>query len=296
MFVPIMKPSSIAFALIALLMTLPCGLVIGQEPLGQDSEAERSLRGVFDRENYFEQDNDEEDSLADLLRQAREKDASNQISNAIDEADNEAQAMDDDSVGRVGDLLDDDATDELDRDLDDEETEQDQAKAELEASYARQRAMISHLQRLQKPIGQIRLTSPQADYGQSPEDRAEQLVAHVPAQWVTASGASPRMAERYPVCFLHRPLYFEEIDLERCGQSYGCMQNCVSGLQFLLGTAVLPYRLATQRADCEVQTRGDCPTCYSFSTDIEPLAKDGFDPHGMLSEAAAVAGFAFLLL
>ena len=42
----------------------------------------------------------------------------------------------------------------------------------------------------------------------------------------------------------YHPIYFEDMNLERCGLTYGCcLQPIASGLHFYLGFAVLPYKV-----------------------------------------------------
>jgi hypothetical protein len=99
--------------------------------------------------------------------------------------------------------------------------------------------------------------------------------------------------DRYTTCFKHRPLYFQELNLERCGTTYGCAQNAVSAAYFIGNSAILPYRMAIDRADECVNHWDDCSSCKRYSSDIEPL-KPSFN--GTVNEAAAIAGFVFLLL
>jgi hypothetical protein len=151
---------------------------------------------------------------------------------------------------------------------------------------------IRLLDRLQKPLTDIRI---EATVGQNkaPANEAVELLGDQTATTITSSGASIPLPDRYPVRFWHRPLYFEELNLERCGHTYGCATNVVSSVHFLTNTAMLPYRMATQRPDCLVPSPGDCPTCKEYSTDIEPF---GCEPRGVIVEATAIAGLIFLLL
>ena len=258
-----------------------------------DAELElpsQSLREVFEEGGFFEPE-DEKDSLAELLREAREIDESVRDSPDTDDEDetDEAKYNEDDSNPLKEALGESD-------ELDDEELEEDQLDKEAEALYSRQRVMIRHLQKLQKPIRQIRVSHATSRPSETPTNRAAEILRHQPEILVVADNVSPTTSDRYPAPFAHRPLYFEEIDLERCGQHYGCAQNFVSALHFLTNAAALPYRLATQRPDCAVRTRGDCRSCQTFSADIEPFVSCQQNASGLVSEAASVAGFVFLML
>ena len=70
---------------------------------------------------------------------------------------------------------------------------------------------------------------------------------------------------RYPFRFCHLPLYYEEINLERCGRGYGCLQPVMSSAHFLKTTVCLPVEMIFD-PPCElVQSRGDCLSCQKFS-------------------------------
>ncbi|WP_437223372.1 hypothetical protein SH661x_003191 [Planctomicrobium sp. SH661] len=69
---------------------------------------------------------------------------------------------------------------------------------------------------------------------------------------------------RYPVPFAYQPLYYEEINLERCGVGHGCLQPLFSSAAFVKNTITLPYYLFATPPRSMVQTPGDCPSCYQF--------------------------------
>ncbi|QDT12197.1 hypothetical protein K239x_42060 [Planctomycetes bacterium K23_9] len=227
----------------------------------------------------------QKDSLADLLRDDRDADAGQR----------NAQPQSPRRSDNVGELADDEPTYNL-LDDDSEFEEEDEQDELLKAAQNRTRALAGHLNRLQKPLGEIRLVNLESASTVKPVNQAKQLTQHLPAQWVTASGASPRLANRYPVGFCHRPLYFQELDLERCGEHFGCLQNLHSAAHFLIGTAIVPYRMATQCPDHLVRGRGDCRTGHTIGHRIEPLSRGNLQGRGVVAEAAAIAGFTFLLL
>lgn len=147
------------------------------------------------------------------------------------------------------------------------------------------------LEKLRKPLTDVRI---EATVGEkTPTSGADALLGDQVSSTVTSSGTSIRQPDRYTVSSCHRPLYFEELNLERCGNTYGYATNLVSGIHFLTNTAMLPYRLATQHPDCPVPSHGDCQTCQQYSNDIEPFDRK---PRGALAEAAVLAGFVLLLL
>ena len=185
------------------------------------------------------------------------------------------------------------------RDADTMESRQKNEAATRESQ--RRATTISHLMKLRKPVAEIRLgATSDADIVDRPPNRAGELLVLDAPQWITATGGRATPPSRYPVSFCHRPLYYQQPDLERCGRTFscgehrvGCMQNAVSGFTFLVNTMVLPYRLATERPECLIPHQGDCRTCQSTGGDIDPLQPGAC---GWVTQAAAIAGFTFLLL
>lgn len=269
--------------LIAALMQPVCA-----QDTSQPKTDRSDLSELFEQGGFFDQEQQTGDSLGDLLRRARKNDASNELSEQPGDLESAAkgQQRNRSNALSIDSLIDDELGDNSDRD---------QSEQEREAVLGRQRAMVSHLRKLQKPIHQIRVTGSHAA-DQMPTDRASSVLGHTPETWVTALGVAPKRYGRSTICFSHRPLYFEEIDLERCGRHHGCAQNLVSGFYFLTNAAAIPYRLATQRPDCTVASRGDCRSCQTFSNDIEPFVSCQENASGLLNEAASIAGFAFLML
>jgi hypothetical protein len=177
---------------------------------------------------------------------------------------------------------------------DDEEAGDDDEDIEdqQEATASTESHKSKRLDALKKPLSTVRITATSG--GENvPLSRAPDVLGNQPAVHISSTDAASPTFDRYTLRFCHRPLYFEERNLERCGKTYGCATNAVSGVYFLTNTALIPYRIATQRPDCTVATPGDCKTCQQFDCDIEPL---GHEPRGALLEAAAAAGFVFLLL
>src|SRR5262249_45281632 len=67
-----------------------------------------------------------------------------------------------------------------------------------------------------------------------------------------------------PWTFCYRPLYFEDIDLERYGCTCGILQPAVSEAKFIGTVAMLPYKMAVRPPrSCQCSNGfsrcGDCP-------------------------------------
>lgn len=62
----------------------------------------------------------------------------------------------------------------------------------------------------------------------------------------------------------HRPLYFEDPNLERCGQSAGCLTELTSAIHFGARIPALPCMMASSPPHDCARSLPDCPTCSSF--------------------------------
>jgi hypothetical protein len=67
-----------------------------------------------------------------------------------------------------------------------------------------------------------------------------------------------------PWTICYRPLYFEDIALERYGKNVGCLQTGLSGVRFFGSVAALPYKMTRRPPrSCECSNGfsrpGDCP-------------------------------------
>lgn len=269
--------------------------------MGSTSDAQSSRRDSAEHQDrqadlseFF--GGDDQDSLAELLRQSRDEDAlESGVEMSLSDSDDESKnALDELTADMPTDALDDALDDDEELEGDDEEDSESTEAMKLQV--ARQRALAGHLSKLQKPINEIQLVNLESPSRVRPANQAKQLTEHLSAQWITSSQSAPRLSQRYPDAFCHRPLYFEEIDLERCGENHGCLQNVHSAGRFLYGVAIAPYRMATQCPSDLINTRGDCRSGQSFLMPTEPLKGQGKDGCGVLAEAAAIAGFTFLLL
>lgn len=94
----------------------------------------------------------------------------------------------------------------------------------------------------------------------------------------------------YPI--RHQPLYFEDPNLERCGQSAGCLTELTSVIHFGVRIPALPYLMASNCPHDCVSALPDCPTCQSFGPDAywpRPTAE------ATAVQVAATVGWLFVI-
>lgn len=93
-------------------------------------------------------------------------------------------------------------------------------------------------------------------------DNATPIAYYVPPRF---GGSRP---SRNTLKLCHNPLYYEDPNLERCGQSYGCLTTAVSVVHFSTAIAMTPFKMSQNcPRDC-VQSLPDCPTCHEFGKDV----------------------------
>ncbi|MAI73604.1 MAG: hypothetical protein CMM01_22260 [Rhodopirellula sp.] len=162
---------------------------------------------------------------------------------------------------------------------------------ELDAKTSRDMFNADSIQNLRKPMSDIRIVA--EDNADAPEDLAARFMLKEPVLKIVAAGISPPQPDRYPIAFKHRPLYYEQPNIERCGRGCGIAQNAISAGQFCMKTFTLPYHMCKTRPGCPIAAGGDCLNCkpYSLNCNVLPLSYKG-----IATEAAAFAGFTFLLL
>jgi hypothetical protein len=145
-----------------------------------------------------------------------------------------------------------------------------------------------------KPIGEVSLP-PRADLDRMPADMAAKQFGTEPGvlQHGGASRAwdSTLYAWEAPA-LCHRPLYFEDENLERNGRSFGIFQPAVSTGHACTRLAALPYMMGVVSPHECVYTLGkDRPgTCAPYYLCRPPLSL-----RGALYEAGAVTGLAFIV-
>jgi len=161
----------------------------------------------------------------------------------------------------------------------------------LDAETDLDRFNADSVRKLRKPMQDIRIIA--EDDAEVPANLAAQFMLKEPVLKIVASGISPPRPDRYPIQFKHRPLYYEQPHLERCGRGCGLAQNAISAGQFCMNTFFLPYHMCKTKPGCPVSSGGDCLSCELYSSDcsVFPLSYKG-----LATEAAAFAGFTFLLL
>jgi hypothetical protein len=90
------------------------------------------------------------------------------------------------------------------------------------------------------------------------------LEPNAPAHYYTPVNFSVCRPSRNTHPFRHNPLYFEDPNLERCGQGNGCLTNVRSAAHFYGAIAVLPYLTTEKHPNECVRALPDCPTCHKF--------------------------------
>lgn len=94
------------------------------------------------------------------------------------------------------------------------------------------------------------------------------LVAEVPPSYYGTVDYTQPERSRGCHAFAHRPLYFEEKNLERCGINCGPATTAVSFARFLGTTVVLPYHLTVRCPTQLVASGYDCSTGRKFPNSV----------------------------
>lgn len=98
-----------------------------------------------------------------------------------------------------------------------------------------------------------------------PVDEACQYMdSYSPAYYTTPERYGAPRPCRDTHVLLHQPLYYEDANLERCGQTSGCMTTAVSAVHFATAITFSPYLMAVEHPASCVRSLPDCPTCHSF--------------------------------
>lgn len=96
------------------------------------------------------------------------------------------------------------------------------------------------------------------------DDACQYMQTSAPSFYYPSPRFGFRRAPRNPARFCHNPLYFEDPNLERCGESYGCFTNAHSTILFSARLFFLPYLVASNCPRSCVPALPDCPTCHSL--------------------------------
>ena len=92
--------------------------------------------------------------------------------------------------------------------------------------------------------------------------------------------------------FCHRPLYFEDENLERHGRSWGCLQPAASTVHFAGRTLAFPYLVgAIPPHECIYTLGRERPgTCAAYRVYRPPVSA-----HGAATAGATAAGLSFIV-
>ncbi|MBI5761681.1 MAG: hypothetical protein HZA46_24490 [Planctomycetales bacterium] len=150
-----------------------------------------------------------------------------------------------------------------------------------------------------KPLSAIstRIATPDDEVGQPhlPPNLAESQLALAGQRkhWLGAArGWSPNDYCWTAPGLMHRPLYFEEINLERYGYSHGGLQPALSAVTFAGNVALLPYQMTLDRPSCPIYALGyDRPgNCVPYSSHRLP-----WRANAALVEGLTLTGLAFAI-
>ena len=150
-----------------------------------------------------------------------------------------------------------------------------------------------------RPLTSIRLADSIVQLDESgqplakPEDSIPQQSTTVPAEhhYVPAPwhrSHAPR--NTYPIRY--QPLYFEDPNMERCGETGGCLTEVKSIAHFAGRIPLLPYMMASDSPHKCVRALPDCPTCQQFGPDAylpKPTVK------AIAVQAAATVGAIYVI-
>lgn len=145
-----------------------------------------------------------------------------------------------------------------------------------------------------KPITQVSLNIAPAS-GELPPDRAaesfDQIEPRHHSQLISRN-VNAHTVYWQASLLNHQPLYFEDVNLERHGFSFGIWQPLVSGIKFASVVPALPYLVAAQPPQTTRYTLGETRpgnhACYVH--EFPPLNTDA-----ALIEAGVITGLFFLI-
>lgn len=150
-----------------------------------------------------------------------------------------------------------------------------------------------------RPLTAIRLADSIVQLDESgrplakPEDSNPQQATSVPAEhhYVPAPWhRSHASRNTYPIRY--QPLYFEDPNMERCGETGGCLTEVKSIAHFAGRIPLLPYMMASNSPHKCVRALPDCPTCQQFGPDAylpKPTVK------AIAVQAAATVGAIYVI-
>jgi hypothetical protein len=117
-------------------------------------------------------------------------------------------------------------------------------------------------------------------------------------QWEDSAGGLPLRQWR-PICYswtaaatYHKPLYFEETQLERYGHTAGYSQSVLSAVHFFVAVPMLPYAMGVNPPNECQYTLGDYRPGDRAPSSLDPFP---LSVRGALFECGAVTALPFLL-
>ena len=128
---------------------------------------------------------------------------------------------------------------------------------------------------------------------QTPASQAEIVLHDIPPEThFTAAPWHRSHPPRNTFPVRYQPLYFEDPNLERCGQSAGCLTELTSVIHFGARIPALPYLMVSNCPHDCVRALPDCPTSASFGP-------DAYWPHPTAEatavQIAATVGWLFVI-
>jgi len=173
-----------------------------------------------------------------------------------------------------------------------------QAPLSYPAQETPQQLTVDGMPLEQKAIGLDILERAAAqEVGATPENFAAQLLPREQKYYVTRAS---RYREDFVIPvdlaaseFCYRPLYFQEVNLERYGTSHGPWQPFISGARFFATVPALPYMMTVHKP-CVCRY---WPHYYPAGRHAPCWEPEGlpFDPEGAGIEALAVYGLILLI-
>ena len=142
-----------------------------------------------------------------------------------------------------------------------------------------------------KPVANIKTRIPSHMDRMPPDCSGEFFTASVPTG---SNRFGTEMAYHWePTNFFHMPTYFDDVPLERYGQTKSeCLQPFLSGTRFYLQVPILPYKMGVNPPHECISTLGHRPP-----GDCVPCIKQTlpFEADAVVVQTAATLGFVFLL-
>ncbi len=99
---------------------------------------------------------------------------------------------------------------------------------------------------------------------EKPNDVAFAILHHRKPFNVFAISRDPWQANSDSYPFYHKPLWFEDPNLERCGRGWGPFTSTVSAIRASANIPILPYRFTAEKPWSCVRTLPDCSVCEKF--------------------------------